>query len=82
MSIADVKSKILSIVNAKQGCKAMELVAPLVAELRGEFYLDVFSEAIDELVSEGSIVRIRYVLESMDYREKEIYLPKCRSVTL
>lgn len=80
MSIVNVKSKILSIVNEKSGCKALELVPQCVAELRDEFDFDVFSDAIDELVSEGNIVRIRYVLESMDYREKEIYLPKCRSV--
>jgi len=72
-----IKKAIKEIVEARQGCKATELVV-FIAEERPELLvvLGEVIEAVDELIHEGEIVEVEYILPTMDYRVKSFLLPK------
>ena len=78
-----VKQAIREIVEARQGCKATELVVFLTEEhpellvMLGET-----PEAIEELVHEGELVEVEYVLPTMDYRVKGFLLPRGSQVVV
>lgn len=74
-----VENMITEIVNSAQGLKATELVVKLVPCMASAGW-DVESEEImskiDKMVSDKTLVIVRYVLPSMPYREKMFLLPK------
>jgi len=72
-----LKQAIINIVLNKQGCKATELPVEIAVEhpeLLSQ--LDNVIEVLDELVEEGNLVEVEYVLPNMNYRIKSVYFPK------
>ena len=66
------KQLIIDAVTAMQGCKATELC------VIGNIVMDVGDELPDlitELINEGKLIEIEYVLPEMDYRIKSFLLP-------
>jgi hypothetical protein len=60
------------------GKKAVELVTEvniLLSETGSEFPTDL-PAIIDQMVKDGELVEIEYVLPDMNYRIKSFYLPK------
>lgn len=88
MIAADIKSKILDIVSDKPGIKGVDLtldVLQLLLEHENNCD-DPKSELavglINELVLQGEIVEVEYVLPTMTYRIKSLYFPKGTEVTI
>lgn len=80
MTIDELKTRIAERVFELQGCKATELyfMEELVVECRSA---DADSKArdlpaiIEEMVSEGKLVEVEYLLPNMNYRIKSFLLP-------
>lgn len=69
----DMKNLLAETVIAVQGIKATELCArEEIVRATGDF--DVPS-LLDELVKEGRLVEVEYVLPQMEWRAKSFYLP-------
>lgn len=67
---------ILSHVNAAQGIKATQLAADVIIAIGGQAVDVDFVETLDQLIQDGEIVEIEYVLADMDYLVKSFLLPK------
>src|ERR1019366_10274149 len=77
------KALLTSLTNMQGPCKGTDLVCRAVDLLYNDWRrgaavsIDGSSQdlldVLDELVAEGEIIEISYVLPSMDYREKSIY---------
>lgn len=67
----DLKDFLVEWVIEHQGVKGGELVVAGTVRFGEKFKLEV----LEELVQEGRLVEIEYVLPSMDYRVKSFYLP-------
>lgn len=75
-----IKEVLVRIVNDKQGTKATLLVVELMQELHLQNLsidedVDV-PNLIQELVSEGELLEIEYILPNIPYRVKSFLLPK------
>ena len=82
-----VRNRIVNIVNNIQGLKAAELVVKLMEVLREENLQYVLHEhsvtiLVDELVKEGELVEVEYILPGMLYRIKSFLLPASTQVIL
>lgn len=83
----EVKNRIVDIVNNVQGLKVTELVVKLMEVLREENLEYVLHEhsvtiLVDELVKEGELVEVEYILPGMLYRIKSFLLPANTQVVL
>lgn len=74
MSKLQIKALILKTVNRSSGVKAAQLVVDVTREVPTISHED-FTEALDELTNAKELVRIKYVVPNMSYREKEIFFP-------
>ena len=76
----EIKNEIVQIVSSNNGCKASQLIPALSVESikSDESILDL----VDELISEGRLIGIDYVLSSMPYRTKTFLLPPCDEVQI
>jgi hypothetical protein len=83
MTKSDMKAAIVEVVTECQGCKAIELLCKLPTHARQgiqESSID-FPDLIEEMVAEGSLVEVEYILPNMKYRAKSFLLPPGTSVT-
>lgn len=72
-----IRTAILAHVQDVQGCKATELAAFVSLSLTGGISNpQQFTDELDALIVEGSIVEIEYTLPEMEYRVKSFLLPK------
>jgi hypothetical protein len=72
-----MKNRIKQIVEERQGLKTTELVALLVTkEDKSPNLSDTIQAAIQELVHNGEIVELEYVLPNLSYKVKSILFPK------
>ncbi len=84
----EVKNRIVNIVNNVQGLKATELVVKLMEVLREENLQYVLHEhsvtiLVDELVREGELVEVEYILPGLlSNRIKSFLLPASTQVIL
>lgn len=72
-----MKNEILKIINSRQGIKGVDLVLALMERI-GPTMLKYqeFDSALVELIKEGEVVELEYVLPQMEYRIKSMYFPK------
>lgn len=71
------KELICQTINRKPGIRAIDLLLKVISD--NEEFVELgshFNTAIEELVENGDIVEIEYVLDTMNYRCKTIYFPK------
>jgi len=82
MTLADVKELIVRKVNSLNGVKATALAGdPEVIEAclaaERDMHEDVeLVHLIDELIQDGELVEVEYILPDMQYRVKSLLLPK------
>jgi hypothetical protein len=80
MTRDEVKNRLVQAVEHHQGGKVVEIIARLAEDLfdwhdsRSVFESDV-TEILDELVEEGRLIEIEYVLPNLSYTVKSFYLP-------
>uniref|UniRef100_A0A6M3L8D9 Uncharacterized protein n=1 Tax=viral metagenome TaxID=1070528 RepID=A0A6M3L8D9_9ZZZZ len=74
-----LKDRILELVN--NGIKGTELVVKIISESDVLIHTDVV-KVIEELMEQGEMIEIDYVLPSMEYRIKSFYLPKGTSISI
>lgn len=68
---------ILNKINLRGGIKATELVLEVMGEINpNKWEGDLFQEIVNEMIKEGHIIELEYILPNMDYRVKSIYFPK------
>ena len=78
MTRDEVKNLIVQMVTDLQGVKATKLAAELIP-----VWLEYDApELFEELVEEGQLVEIEYVLPEMNFRCKSFYFPKVTKVTV
>jgi hypothetical protein len=83
MNRDEAKEQITKVVEMVQGCKATELVAhPEIVPIIVEFDSGEYFDMIEELVSEGNLVEIEYVLPNMNFKVKSFLLPKGTTVDI
>lgn len=71
------KELIIKVVESVQGGKGPELVPVLIREFAASgLATDNIPILLQELVDENKLVEVEYVLPSLDFRLKSIYLPK------
>ena len=72
-----LKRAIVEMVEEEQGVKATELI-PQIAIKHPELIvvLNDLPETLEQLVHEGELVEVEYVLPLMSYKTKSWYLPK------
>jgi len=75
MTKDETKDAICQHVAEAQGCKATELAVAL-------WQAEDLSSLIAELVSEGRLTEVEYVLPNLNYRAKSFLLPGNTSITL
>lgn len=80
MTKEQVKDIIVSIVNRMQGCKATELACDeALLELPSEAKRGLLNSGVpalvDELVAEGRLVEVEYVLPNLSFRAKSYLFP-------
>jgi len=71
-----IKETVKEIVNKSQGLKAVELSMRVLTETKYDVKSEDIIKTIEDLVREGEIVELEYILPQMDYRIKSIYFPK------
>jgi hypothetical protein len=81
----ELQAKVIELV--ENGIKGTELVTRLTTELfrrefKGKFEPSNILQLIEDMVKEGRIREIEYVLPSLDYRVKSFYLPANTEVTI
>jgi len=59
-------------IKSQPGIRAVVLISRVHVEFPGEDNLAI----IEQMVTDGKIVEVEYVLSSMDYRIKSVYFPK------
>lgn len=75
MTSDELKHEILAVVQQRQGCKMVELATAIV-ERTGEVPdATALGHLVDELVTKGELLALRYVLPDLPYRRKTILLP-------
>jgi hypothetical protein len=88
MTKDQIKEYIVKIINDRQGCKAMELVldhtilSAATEPYQGGADKFDFLELMSELIAEGKVIEIEYVLSNMNYRAKSFYLPANTKVSV
>lgn len=70
-----MKDKLLKIVSESTGIKGVDLAVALVMEHGPANAMEMF-QALKDLVENGDIIEIEYVVPHMNYRAKSIYFPK------
>lgn len=73
----DIRKAILDIVRNSNGIKNVDLALKVLERsIPYLFESHLYGDCIQELVDEGEIMEIEYVLPHMDYRTKSMYFPK------
>jgi hypothetical protein len=72
-----LRKAIIEMVEEEQGVKATELV-PQIAIRHPELIivLNEMPDVLEQLVHEGELVEVEYILHTMSYKSKSWYLPK------
>jgi hypothetical protein len=72
-----LRKAIVEMVEEEQGIKATELI-PQIAIRHPELIivLNEMPDTLEQLVHEGELVEVEYVLHTMNYKSKSWYLPK------
>lgn len=76
-----IKERISKIVNDSTGLKSTELAVKVVCEVPDCNTNEVL-HLIEELVKEGEIIELEYILPQINYRIKSIYFPKGTDILL
>ncbi len=71
------KAAIVRKVTELQGCKHINLILAM-----RDWLDEDIPDLLEELVKEGQLLEVQYVLPNMDYRFKSFYLPTGTSVTI
>lgn len=74
--MTSVREIILSVVNSKQGVKAVTLVLDVLSNTGFTISNTEYELELNKLVQEGEIIELEYILPEMNYRIKSIYFPK------
>jgi hypothetical protein len=73
----EVKDIVVDLVTSCQGAKATQLAAVAVEQIAGVLESTGYDpEIVEELVAEGRLVEVEYILPDMDYRCKSFLLPQ------
>lgn len=75
INMSKMKEEIVELVNDFGPIKATELVVRLI-EKQGFTQNSLITDILNELVKNGDIIEVSYILPSMTYREKVLYFPK------
>jgi predicted phage-related endonuclease len=70
--LTQMQELIITIIEEKPGIKITELVA-YFSRYKYDF---IYIDTLDQMVREGHIIELEYVLPTMDYRVKSMYFPK------
>lgn len=73
LSSTEAKIKLAELVTRLQGCKATELAVKATMEFQCE---EAVHNLLDEMVKDGSIIEVEYILPHADVKIKSFYLPK------
>jgi hypothetical protein len=76
-----LQERVIELVTIRQGMKGVDLAAILATEFIGEGS-EVILDQIDDLVNEGWLVEIEYILPLTEYRIKSFFLPKNTSINI
>ncbi len=84
MTRDELKVFIVKKVTEANGIKGTQLVADIAIEpgIRECLGTHEIPDLLDELVSEGSIVEIEFIVPRMTYKIKSFYLPKGSEITI
>lgn len=82
MEFKAFKQVLIAAVTENQGCKATELVALVADKMGNDFAHYDFMQALREIVDEGDVEEVEYVLPQMDFRIKSFLLPKNTQIFL
>lgn len=74
MKINDLKDLIARTVASKQGCKATELVSIPDIVMATTKDTDI-TNLIEQMVADGELVEVEYVLPNLQFRVKSFLLP-------
>ena len=80
-----IKAEVAKLVTEKQGCKVTELVVATVkglANLMDWNELDRIPAIVDQMIKEGEILEVEFVLPLMSWRCKSFLLPKGTEIKL
>ena len=80
-----IRQEITKLVTERQGCKATELAVVAVRCLINRIdarELDKIPDLIEQMVKEGELLEVEFVLPMMDWRCKSFLLPKGTEVKL
>ena len=71
-----IKRQIVAAVDGKQGCKATELIADAnLVEALVEFGAHRLMELVDQLIIDGLLIEIEYIVPTIHWRIKSFLLP-------
>jgi hypothetical protein len=79
MTIDEAKALIVRCITDLQGCKGTELMADKEVQILSSF--DV-PKLLEELVNDGKICEVEYILPAMHYRAKSMYFPAETKIAL
>lgn len=72
-----LREELLHLINTNTGINGVNLVLRVMGKLGPtSFEHETFQEIIEELVKEGEVTELEYILPQMDYRMKSMYFPK------
>ena len=83
----EYKKIITDLVESNPGIKGPDLIVQCITKMHEQGNLESHGDVdiinvINDLVKEGEVVEVEYVLPSMAYRVKSLYFPKGTEVTL
>lgn len=84
LTLIQVKKIVVEKITELQGVKATTLVTELPNEVIewGSVRKNDILQVFEELVKDGEILEIEYVLPSINYRTKSFYVPKDTKITI
>jgi hypothetical protein len=82
MEFKAFKQVLIDTITGVQGCKATELIAHVAEKMGDEFPSHDFMQALSEIIDEGNIEEVEYILPQLDFRIKSFLLPKNTQIFL
>ena len=82
MTRQEIKDAIVERVTANQGMKATQLAAEADLAIEANPFMDDIPEMYEELVREGRLLEIEYVLPNLPFRTKSFYLPAGTTISV
>lgn len=72
-----LRETILALINANSGLKAVELVCKVMGVVNPLMFKNIeYQDTLEQLLKEGEIVELEYILPQLNYRVKSLYFPK------